>query len=190
MDGATPTSSRLVSRTRLTHPRGHLSATITLPCATGIWPAFWLLPSEPFTWPGEGEVDIAETWNGSGENHSCLHWGFYTAEDAGKHRSVKTSVKGMGSKPLRFDFYWDAPAKRLVWVMEGRPVMRASLPDGLRPMEEWNILLNVAMGGNVCEGQVPPEGAYDLVVHEISMSKIEPKAIDRFWSKAVEGKTL
>lgn len=74
--------------------------------------------------------------------------------------------------------------------MEGRPAMRASLPDGLRPMEEWNILLNVAMGGNVCEGQVPQEGAYDLVVQEISMSKIEPKAIDRFWFKAVEGKTL
>ena len=187
---STPTSSRLVSRTRLTHPRGRLSATLTLPSATGIWPAFWLLPSEPFTWPGEGEVDIAETWNGSGENHSCLHWGFYTGEDAHKHRSVKTMARGMEDGSVRFDFYWDAPAKKLVWVVNGKPVMRATLPQGLRPLEDWNILLNVAMGGNVCEGQVPRQGRYDMVVHEMYMSTIEAKAIDRYWSKAPEGKTL
>lgn len=91
---------------------------------------------------------------------------------------------------VRFDFYWDAPAKKLAWVVDGRPVMRATLPDGLRPIEEWNILLNVAMGGNVCEGQVPRPGQYDMVVHEMSMSTIEAKAIDRYWMRTPEGKTL
>ena len=65
------TSARLVSRQTLARDQGVLTAVILSPCAEGIWPAFWLLPQEPFAWPTDGEVDIAETWNGDRANHSC-----------------------------------------------------------------------------------------------------------------------
>merc|ERR1712000_446305 len=57
------TSARLVSRATLARDRGCLTAMIQSPCAPGIWPAFWLLPQEPFSWTTDGEIDIAETWN-------------------------------------------------------------------------------------------------------------------------------
>lgn len=47
--------------------------------------------------------------------------------------------------------------------------MKAPIPAGTRPMADFVVLLNVAMGGNVCQGQMPREGVYDLVVHEMKM---------------------
>jgi beta-glucanase (GH16 family) len=52
------TSARLTSHKTLERDRGYLSARITAPSAEGVWPAFWMLPKEPFSWPTDGEVDI------------------------------------------------------------------------------------------------------------------------------------
>jgi hypothetical protein len=78
--------------------RGYLSARITAPVSGtshflfsdlrkstgralgGTWPAFWLLPTEPFAWPTDGELDILETWNGRKVNGCCLHWGQYNGK--------------------------------------------------------------------------------------------------------------
>jgi hypothetical protein len=112
------------------------------------------------------------------ENHACLHWGHYTPQDANKHRVAKNVIPDMDVRPIKFDLYWDEPARKLVWLVDGRPVMREEIPKGLRPMADWNILLNVAMGGNV------------MVIHEMTMSTIEAKAIDNYYSKARPGKPL
>ncbi|KAK3080475.1 hypothetical protein LTS18_001014, partial [Coniosporium uncinatum] len=80
------TSARLTSHQRLSRPRGCLSARLTAPIAEGIWPAFWLLPYDPFKWPEDGEIDVMESWNGDRINHSCLHWGHFNGEDWDKHR--------------------------------------------------------------------------------------------------------
>ncbi|KAK7894749.1 hypothetical protein LTR67_005488 [Exophiala xenobiotica] len=190
------TSARLVSRQRLSRARGSLVATLSLPCGLGVWPAFWLLPYEPFTWPTDGEVDVAETWNGDGVNHSCLHWGFYTPQDTGKHRVVGTPVQGMQTgRPVRFEFSWwqDEHSRqgRMVWWIDGRPVMKAPIPQGTRPMADFVVLLNIAMGGNVCQGQMPREGVYDMVVHEMKMLE-EPEnggwqKFEMDWARAREG---
>ncbi|KAJ2976314.1 hypothetical protein NQ176_g5025 [Zarea fungicola] len=44
------------------------------------------------------------------------------------------------------------------------------LSEASRPLRDMTVLLNVAMGGNVCKGQVPADGAYDLVVFSMSMA--------------------
>jgi len=191
------TSARLVSRHTLSRQQGCLTAVLSLPCASGIWPAFWLLPKEPFTWPHEGEIDIAETWNGDRNNKSCLHWGFFTGEDAWKHRTIGTQINDMAQRPVRFDFAWEQqqPGQgRMVWYIDGRPVMKAPIPAGTRPISDFQILLNVAMGGNVCAGQVPANGSYDLVVHQMYMSEqLENGGWQRFeadWNNSPEGNTM
>ncbi|ODA83322.1 hypothetical protein RJ55_01835 [Drechmeria coniospora] len=166
------TSARLVSRQTLARDRGVLSAVILSPCADGIWPAFWLLPQEPFAWPTDGEIDIAETWNGDCENHSCLHWGQH--HEPQKHRVRGTRIRDMHARPVRYDFAWDQPGGqpgqgRLLWYIDGRPVMKAAVPEGTRPLREMTILLNVAMGGNVCAGKKPKNGCYDMVVYSLGL---------------------
>lgn len=164
------TSARLVSRQTLSQDRGVLTGIITSPCAQGIWPAFWLLPQEPFAWPTDGEIDIAETWNGDHENHSCLHWGQHHEPD--KHRVLGTRIPDMHARPVRYDFAWDQPGGqpgqgRMIWYIDGRPVMKHTVPQATRPLREMTVLLNVAMGGNVCGGKVPVPGYYDMVVNSL-----------------------
>ncbi|ATY63039.1 Concanavalin A-like lectin glucanase [Cordyceps militaris] len=153
------TSARLVSKQKLTHDRGVLSAVLLSPCAEGIWPAFWLLPQEPFRWPTDGEIDIAETWNGDGENHSCLHWGQHDQPD--RHRVRGTRIPDMHGRPVRYDLAWDQPGAR-----RGRD----ACCEGTRPLRDMTVLLNVAMGGDVCKGKTPRDGAYDLVVFALWMA--------------------
>jgi len=190
------TSARLVSKETLSRDRGCLSAELLLPCADGIWPAFWLLPREPFAWPGDGEVDVAETWNGDHENKSCLHWGLHGAEPQ-KHRTMGTPIPDMHTRPVRFDWAWEQQpgpdqAGRMLWWIDGRPVMRAQIPEGTRPLRDWNVLLNVAMGGNVCQGKTPVEGQYDMVVHSLYLASEPQGGWGRFesdWHRAADGRT-
>ncbi|KAI1814763.1 glycoside hydrolase family 16 protein [Poronia punctata] len=200
------TSARLVSRATLARRDGCLTAWLDLPCAEGIWPAFWLLPREPFVWPHEGEVDVAETWNGDMMNHSCLHWGFYNGEDAQKHLVRATHIPDMARRPVRFDFVWQCSHSgvrphdgksegggRLMWYVDGRPVMKNIMPPGTRPIEDWTVLLNIAMGGNVCQGKTPRDGAYDMVVHALHMSEAPEGGWQRFdhdWHVCPDGAVM
>jgi len=39
---------------------GYFEARMKLPSGKGTWPAFWMLPKNFTTWPGDGEIDIME----------------------------------------------------------------------------------------------------------------------------------
>lgn len=191
------TSARLVSHQKLARQRGSLTGVLSPPCAAGVWPAFWLLPQAPFSWPTDGEVDIFESWNGDCVNHSCLHWGHFNAEDSRKHRVVDTPIRDMARRPVHMAFAWDQPEDgrggRMVWYIDGRVVMKASVPEGTRRLSEWNVILNVAMGGNVCNGQLPRDGYYDFVVHELRLDEEPAGGWGKFgddWQRGPEGKTM
>lgn len=173
-----------MSRRTFERDQGVLTAVVLSPCADGIWPAFWLLPQEPFNWPVDGEIDIAETWNGDRENRTCLHWGRHTEPQ--KHRVLGTKIPDMHCRPVRYDLAWQQPGGRagqgrLIWYIDGRPVMKAPVPAGTRPMRDMTVLLNVAIGGNVCGGKTPPDGCYDMVVYTMYLaSELEHGGWGRF----------
>lgn len=81
----------------------------------------------------------------------------------------------------------------MIWYIDGRPVMKGDIPAGTRPMRDMTILLNVAMGGNVCGGKTPADGHYDMVVHSLYMgSEPEYGGWHRFeadWAAAPMGNT-
>ncbi|GME51204.1 glycoside hydrolase family 16 protein [Neofusicoccum parvum] len=192
------TSARLVSRQTLARDRGSLQVRLTAPSAPGIWPAFWLLPREPFTWPGDGEVDIFEAWNGARVNHACLHWGHFNGPDHDKHRVVETPIPELDHPEGRwYGFAWDQPPHgqggRMVWYVDGRPVMKADIPQGTRRLSDFQIIINIAMGGNVNGGVLPANGYYDMVIHSLKLQD-EPTggwgAFERDWATAPQGHTM
>ena len=188
------TSARLSSHQTLSRPRGCLSAHITAPVARGIWPAFWLLPTDPFVWPTDGEVDIFEAWDGDAINHSCLHWGFFDGNDWDKHRVIESEISRIGREGHFFEFAWTEDESsgegRLVWYIDGRPVMRARKPAGTRRLSDFRILINIAVGGNVCKGHMPGDGVYEMRVGELAMWDAPPRGWEGFeadWKAAREG---
>lgn len=64
--------------------------------------------------------------------------GYYTPADAWKHRVVGTRIQDMASRPVKYEFAWDQNEQngqgRLVWWIDGRPVMKAPIPERTRPM--------------------------------------------------------
>jgi hypothetical protein len=200
VQGGSYTSARLTSHQTLSRPRGYLTATILPPVAEGIWPAYWLLPKDPFQWPNDGEVDIFESWNGDCVNHSCLHWGHYNGEDWNKHRVAETHLHDMPRQPHTFGFAWTEEEGipewrgRMIWYIDGRPVMKGNIPLGTRRMEDYRLLINIAMGGNVCQEKLPKDGYYDMVVSDIKMCEEPPQGgwqgFEQAWSTTPEGKTM
>lgn len=81
----------------------------------------------------------------------------------------------------------------MIWYIDGRPVQRANIPQGIRRMEDFRILINIAMGGTVCGGKLPQDGYYDMVLSEMKMCE-EPfggwQQFERDWGAAPEGKPL
>ncbi|MDR1645720.1 MAG: glycoside hydrolase family 16 protein [Tannerellaceae bacterium] len=51
-------SIRMNSETSWTY--GYFEARLKLPQGKGTWPAFWMLPQNRWSWPGDGEIDIME----------------------------------------------------------------------------------------------------------------------------------
>lgn len=193
------TSARLISHQKLGRQRGCLTASLKAPCAKGIWPAFWLLPAQPFTWPNDGEIDIFESWNGDCVNHSCLHWGHYNGEDWNKHRVLETNIPDMPHREVRVALAWsqnedrDGAGGKLIWYLDGRPVMKGSIPEGTRRLSDWKVIINVAMGGNVCGGQLPVDGTYDFVVRELGMYDAPAggwEAFERDFANTKEGHAM
>ncbi|KAL6705109.1 hypothetical protein ACN47E_007368 [Coniothyrium glycines] len=193
------TSARLTSHQTLARPRGYLTATILPPVAEGIWPAYWMLPRDPFSWPTDGEVDIFESWNGDCKNHSCLHWGQFNGEDHDKHRVIETHLPDMPTRPHTFGFAWleedGIPGwrGRMIWYIDGRPAMKGNIPQGTRRMEDFRLMINIAMGGNVCQGKLPSDGYYDLVISDLKMCEEVPGGWQQFehaWNATAEGKAM
>lgn len=176
------TSARLTSHKTLERERGYLSARITAPSAKGVWPAFWMLPKEPFSWPTDGEVDIMESWNGLPANHSCLHWGQYNGEDHDKHRVLDTNVSHISHpKGHTYGFAWDENPRKMAWYIDDRPVMRCEIPRDLgRKLKDFQIKLNIATGGNVMQGTRPDSGEYEMRVHEMGLYETPPGGWEHF----------
>jgi hypothetical protein len=88
---------------------------------------------------------------------------------------------------------WDQGKRRLVWYADGKPEMRAKIPGCMRKMGEFQVMLNIAMGGNVQQGRRPVDGTYEMVVHELEIRASPPGGWDAFesdWKKSRDGNTM
>ena len=78
-NGSNYTSSRIRSINKADFTYGRMEARIQLPEGQGIWPAFWMMPtdSEYGGWPASGEMDIME-YLGHQTNiaYGTCHYGF------------------------------------------------------------------------------------------------------------------
>ncbi len=60
-DGNDVKSARIYAKRNQGWQYGYIEASIKLPEGKGTWPAFWMMPVNFTTWPGDGEIDIMES---------------------------------------------------------------------------------------------------------------------------------
>ncbi len=143
------TSARINTRYKGDWTYGRIEARIRLPEGKGLWPAFWMLPTDwKFgSWPDSGEIDIMEL---TGDNPSVVHGTIHTGPPhksySGKHMLVS------GKFPDQFHvFAIEWTEKGITWFVDGQPFhkVKAKKVEVWSPFRErFHILLNLAVGGN------------------------------------------
>ena len=76
-EGYQYTSARLRSKNLRDFLYGRMEARINLPTGQGMWPAFWMLPTDEVYggWAASGEIDIMEAANIPTTIHGTIHYG-------------------------------------------------------------------------------------------------------------------
>ncbi|WP_310541739.1 glycoside hydrolase family 16 protein [Phenylobacterium sp.] len=127
------TSGLITTQPTFSQTYGYFEMRALLPAGKGIWPAFWLLPSD-FDWPPE--IDVMESVGDPAKVFVTSH------SKAAKSTGTEVSVT-----PGEFHTYavsWDR--ELLIWYVDGREVRRQPTPiDMHKPMY---LLANTAIGGD------------------------------------------
>ncbi len=150
--GSDYTSSRIRSINKSDWTYGKMEARIKLPEGQGIWPAFWMMPtdSEYGGWPASGEVDIMEfLGHQTATSYGTVHYGY-----VGDHQYMGTSYSlPTGIFPGSFhDFTieWEAAAIR--WYVDGNLYYTITPSNlGVYPWvfdKDFHFILNLAVGGD------------------------------------------
>ncbi|MFC9703423.1 family 16 glycosylhydrolase [Streptomyces sp. NPDC056943] len=130
---------------RRTFTYGYFEASIRIPCAAGMFPAFWMMPETRFTPP---EIDIMEFLDSTREASMYVHW-----READGSAARQGSTYGPVDFPARFHVFgllWEADA--LVWYVDGVERFRVTDPERI-PDVPMEVLINLAVG----VPKAPPE---------------------------------
>lgn len=148
------TSSRIRTRNRGDWRYGKMEARIKLPQGQGIWPAFWMMPTDNVygNWPSSGEIDIME-YLGHETNitYGTCHYG-NAYNDKGSLGNSTTLPSGVFPDAFHtFSIEWEPGEIR--WYLDGSQFHSAnsSHPDFQNHTwpfdQEFHFILNVAVGG-------------------------------------------
>lgn len=173
------TSARLNSRFKGDFLYGRMEARIRTPKGQGLWPAFWMLPTdyEYGGWAASGEIDILEM---RGENPFeavfSLHFGAPWPGNA--YSSTASATPDLSLDFHRYAVEWEPGEIR--WYFDGQLVRTETewwSSAGAYPApfdKRFHMLLNVAVGGNFVQN--PPADAdyfpQEMVVDWVRVSQL------------------
>lgn len=131
------TSGMITTHHSFSQTYGYFEMKAKLPAGQGLWPAFWLLPTD-LTWPPE--IDIMEVIGSKTDQLvTSVHY------DSGGYQmsSDTTVVSGMTTGFHTYGVDWQKDA--ITWYFDGQQVFKIATPAGMdKPMY---MLANLAVGG-------------------------------------------
>ena len=129
---------------------GYVEARILLPKGKGTWPAFWMMPVNFKTWPGDGEIDIMEEVGAvPNEVSSSIHCKAYN-HNIGTQKTHAMTISNAEGEYHVYALEWTADYIKT--YVDGQPQL-TFLNDGkgnndTRPFnKEFYVILNLAWGG-------------------------------------------
>ncbi len=150
LGGMLYSSGKITSKNKGDFRYGRIEARMRLPETQGLWPAFWLLPTENVygEWPRSGEIDVMELLGHQPETvygtlHTGLPWVF---------KSQTYSLSGGETFVDSFHVFsveWEEDTMR--WYVDNN-LYHEVTSDSIMPwapfQEDFYLILNVAVGGN------------------------------------------
>lgn len=156
---------------------GWFEARLKLTDAPGAWPAFWMMPKNFKTWPGDGEIDIMEyaiSTQGKDRSSSSIHCNAYNHIQG----TQKTHVKGVSNAASEFHVYaCEWTADEMNFYIDGTKHFsfqndKKSNYDTWPFYNPFYLKLNLAWGGNM--GGATDESALPAV-YEIDYVRVFQK---------------
>lgn len=155
MGGRQYTSARIRTQGKRDFRYGRFEARMKMPAGQGMWPAFWMLPTNsPYGgWAASGEIDIIESINLAAAAYGTIHFGGQWPNN--------TLNGGTRQMNLSNDFHvfateWEPDEIR--WYVDGVRYHRVTSADWFSSAAPGNVrapfdtpfhlLLNLAVGGN------------------------------------------
>ena len=148
------TSARLISKESFLY--GKFDIVAKLPTGEGTWPAIWMMPSDNLygEWPKSGEIDIMENVGKEPEwIHGSLHSEKYNFKN-GNQVTKKVSIPTNYSEYHTYSVIWTP--EYIEFLVDEVPYLKHSYDEVAEPSrweaypydKHYNILLNLAIGGN------------------------------------------
>ena len=145
------TSARMRTLNKGDWTYGRIEASMKLPYGQGMWPAFWMLPTNYVYggWPQSGEIDIMEN---VGFEPDVVHGTIHSGPAGPNNKSTGASV-AVPNASTQFHTYaieWEEDEIR--WYVDGS-LYSVRTPADVAPDfypfdQDFHLLLNVAVGGN------------------------------------------
>ncbi len=131
-------SGLISSHTSFAPEYGRFEIRCKLPYGKGLWPAFWLLPTDT-SWPPE--IDVFEALGHEPNTvHMTAHW-----SEGGEHQQKGSEFSGPDFTKDFHTFAVEWSAEKLVWFVDGIERHRVLNKSPHGPMY---LLANLAVGGN------------------------------------------
>lgn len=160
----THSSARIRTQGIFDFKYGRIESRIKIPEGGGLWPAFWLLPTDQVYggWPRSGEIDIMENFGQNSHMSSTIH--YQTSGNYHQYNEQSYAVEhdqyhvfSAVWQEDRIDFYIDWN-----WIGSETP----SDVNGTWPFNEYfHLILNLAVGGwaGDIEADFPAEMEVDYI---------------------------
>ncbi|HKJ31520.1 MAG TPA: glycoside hydrolase family 16 protein [Balneolales bacterium] len=144
------TSARIKTQFKKDFKYGKIEARMKLPVGQGMWPAFWLMPTNSAYggWPKSGEIDIMEMIGKQpSTDYGTAHFGAHQHHDKGGKIKLKKGI--LHDAFHTFSVEWQP--KSIKWFMDGKKYYQVT-PDSLKPdpwpfNKKFYIIFNLAVGG-------------------------------------------
>jgi beta-glucanase (GH16 family) len=147
------TSSRIKTKGKADVKYGRIEARMKMPIGKGIWPAFWMLPTDNVYggWPKSGEIDITEYLGHETKKiHGTLHFGNDWPNNKSTTKSFITQGPGFNEDYHIYAIEWNDHS--IKWFIDGylySTKTPADLGSSFWPFnQKFHFILNCAVGGN------------------------------------------
>nr|WKN39813.1 glycoside hydrolase family 16 protein [Tunicatimonas sp. TK19036] len=151
-EGASYTSAKLISRGKGDFQFGRIEMRAKLPEGQGIWPAFWMLPTEEVYggWAASGEIDIMEMVGHEPNTvHGTVH---YNPVPSNQHQGepyeatsdLSEEFHTYGITWQQDSIHWWFDDTNFFTVRKGELAQAERYPFN----EKFYLILNLAVGGN------------------------------------------